>query len=79
MDLELNTFQHRQGTAGLLFEYIYLLRYKRLPEVWEWTLGWALITGALVVVRPVEAMPLVAIHAAARDVQRALGLVENAS
>lgn len=69
----------RIEAAAHLFEYIYLLRFRRKPFPWEWVVGWALITGAVVVVRPVEAQPLAAVHSAAHAVKQTLGLLEQAS
>lgn len=67
----------KRDAAEKLFSYIFLLRYGREPWVWEWIIGWALVSGQLVVMRPIEAQPLGAVHAAAYGVQQALGLAEQ--
>jgi hypothetical protein len=71
--------QLRKDAARLLFFYTYELRYHRPPQPWDWTLGWALISGALVVVQPSEMLPLSAVHGVAHDVRLALDLMEKSS
>lgn len=75
----LHQLELKQEAAQRLFAYLYLLRYGREPEVWEWTLGWALITGALVVERPLLLKPLSQVHAVAHDIGRALSLIDRSS
>jgi hypothetical protein len=73
--------QLRKDAARLLFFFTYELRYRRPPQPWDWTLGWALISGALAVVQPSEMLPLPlsAVHGVAHDVRLALDLVEQSS
>lgn len=69
--------QLRKDAARLLFFYTFELRYRRPPQPWDWTLGWALITGAVEIVRPAEAQSLAPVYSVAHDVRLALYLVEK--
>lgn len=70
--------QLRKDAARLLFAYTFELRYRRPPNPWDWTLGWALISGEVEILRSVEE-PLAPVYKVAHDVRQALDLVEKSS
>jgi hypothetical protein len=65
--------QHRKkAAANALFEYLFLIRHRRLPAYWEARIGEAVMNGELEVKQPPTHVLLRQIHEVAAETMDAL-------
>jgi hypothetical protein len=67
----------KRHAVTALFEYLFLLRHRRLPAYWEARLGEALVHGELTVIREPEGVGLRQVHEVAAEVADALTTSET--